>query len=331
MERLGFIDSIKGLAIILVVIGHVANGYLGQGVTNVHHTVYNIIYAFHMPLFFTISGFLFYHAYFTKAGTIKRIKVKEQIINLICIYFVFSLLLCSTKMIFSGYVNNKTSLNNLLMLPIRPLDLYWYLYVLIIECFIFSREVLIHKKKSITLLFTLALAILSYWITGRYGRLFCMNRVLYYMFFFYTGILLSTNLDILKKRGLLFGLLPIILLLFVLFTGQEKYINRIQFANIIMGLSCSLCIFGAFYQYKILGEDNRILSFIGTYCLEIYLLHTYFVTFCRSFLRLVKISNPLLIYLISIFMGIIIPIVIANICKKMGIYNYIFSPYKKAP
>src|ERR1700728_2689079 len=46
--RIPWVDALKGLGIALVVFGHIANGSLFQ----------RLIYTFHMPLFFFISGFL---------------------------------------------------------------------------------------------------------------------------------------------------------------------------------------------------------------------------------------------------------------------------------
>ena len=71
-ERLLYIDSLKGFAILLMVMGHVIawnfsdwsflpqvnqevpSNYLVAGV------LWNFIYSFHMPLFFCISGFFCY-------------------------------------------------------------------------------------------------------------------------------------------------------------------------------------------------------------------------------------------------------------------------------
>lgn len=50
------LDQLKGLAIILVVLGHVLQ-YVSFPETYMHLWLYNCIYAFHMPLFFLISGY----------------------------------------------------------------------------------------------------------------------------------------------------------------------------------------------------------------------------------------------------------------------------------
>ena len=54
-ERLDYLDRAKGYLIILVVIGHIWQS----------GPVFNVIYAFHMPAFFVISGILFQY---TKAA-----------------------------------------------------------------------------------------------------------------------------------------------------------------------------------------------------------------------------------------------------------------------
>jgi len=61
IERLVWIDSAKGLAIILVVFGHVLGGTMARGWLDsegLFKHVYDYIYLFHMPLFFMISGLL---------------------------------------------------------------------------------------------------------------------------------------------------------------------------------------------------------------------------------------------------------------------------------
>jgi acyltransferase len=45
INRFNWVDNVKGLAIILVVLGHIASPFSA------------FIYSFHMPLFFIVSGF----------------------------------------------------------------------------------------------------------------------------------------------------------------------------------------------------------------------------------------------------------------------------------
>lgn len=81
-KRLEYIDICKAFGIILVILGHT---YYGPQV------IYNIIYCFHMPLFFIVSGFTFRNSrtgFFTFAGRrAKKLLIPYGvfgIINLLC-------------------------------------------------------------------------------------------------------------------------------------------------------------------------------------------------------------------------------------------------------
>ena len=54
-KRIEWIDICRGLAIILVIIGH------SNLETGMAFNLKSIIYSFHMPLFFVLSGYLFYN------------------------------------------------------------------------------------------------------------------------------------------------------------------------------------------------------------------------------------------------------------------------------
>ena len=54
--RFEWVDCCKGFAMILVVIGHICDGYINAGIFSEHSSqmqlVFNLVYSFHMPLFF---------------------------------------------------------------------------------------------------------------------------------------------------------------------------------------------------------------------------------------------------------------------------------------
>lgn len=61
-KRLDWIDKAKGIGIILVVYGHVARGIFNAGIPMNEKSfgiIDSVIYSFHMPLFFFLSGFFF--------------------------------------------------------------------------------------------------------------------------------------------------------------------------------------------------------------------------------------------------------------------------------
>lgn len=74
-ERLSWLDILKGIGIILVVIGHVYS----------NRTVFNWLYSFHMPLFFLAAGWVY------KEKTILT-DIKGRIQTILVPYFSFGLL-----------------------------------------------------------------------------------------------------------------------------------------------------------------------------------------------------------------------------------------------
>jgi len=80
MKNIKWIDILKGIGIIAVVIGHIWGGQLSR-----------MMYVFHMPLFFFISGYLSKPTTDCKAFLIKKTKslIIPYIVYLIPIYLVF--------------------------------------------------------------------------------------------------------------------------------------------------------------------------------------------------------------------------------------------------
>ena len=80
MKRDITIDIAKGIGIVLVVLGHVL----------INSDINRLIYLFHMPLFFFISGIIFYSTYN------KDIKFKDYLLkkikSILIPYFVFSII-----------------------------------------------------------------------------------------------------------------------------------------------------------------------------------------------------------------------------------------------
>ena len=52
-ERIEYLDALRGFAILLVIVGHLVQSNYQHALAN---PIFNIIYSFHMPLFFFLSG-----------------------------------------------------------------------------------------------------------------------------------------------------------------------------------------------------------------------------------------------------------------------------------
>ncbi|WP_294453601.1 acyltransferase family protein [uncultured Bacteroides sp.] len=57
-DRIPYVDNLKGLAILLVVISHVFAFCVPENYNGEQHIVHRVIYSFHMPLFMALSGYV---------------------------------------------------------------------------------------------------------------------------------------------------------------------------------------------------------------------------------------------------------------------------------
>lgn len=134
-HRLYFIDALKGLMAVFVVLGHVIDSYLESAkypeYENLLSMIFNIIYSFHMPFCFMISGYLFQLAYTDNNGALKRDKVRIHVIDFAIVYIAFCILFWATKLVMSDSVNTAVSVKDIFMIWAVPMSNYWYLYILI--------------------------------------------------------------------------------------------------------------------------------------------------------------------------------------------------------
>ena len=123
------LDIAKGIGILLVVLGHCLDGLVASGffpATLLWPTLaIYVIYLFHMPLFFLISGHLASGKH-RPAGT----TVARMLPTIVYPYFLWSIVEGLALVYHSKYTTNKaqiSSLYHILWVPIVP---YWFLYAL---------------------------------------------------------------------------------------------------------------------------------------------------------------------------------------------------------
>lgn len=330
MKRLGFVDTVKGIAIICVVIGHIANGYLNSNTASniaVYQFIYNVIYSFHMPLFFLISGFVFAHSYVSFGMTIDNERVRKQIYNLIYIYFLFSVVMGISKMVLGAYVNEPTGLKDILCIPLFPIQLYWYIYVLIFYYLIVSILISNHVKFRFIIPVAFILSIASYYLPS--GLAFDLKRLLYYCFFFCLGICREQAHKNIWTENALIRRIILLLSIIVIYVNvwNNNRVCEVFVVNVLVGMVLSISIFDIF-EYK-LYDGNRGLSYIGKNALVIYLIHSYILTALRVFYDKLLIDNCFIILMTGTILGVLIPMMFAIFSKKLRLYSFFFDITKK--
>lgn len=320
-SRISWIDSLKGFAIICVVIGHVALGYLKSGTfpssNDIVEVVRALCYSFHMPLFFIMSGYAFTLAYVTPEGNVKRGKVKWHVLNLAILYVCVGAFLILLKIIAPQLGSDQASWRTLLMLPVQPFGIYWFLYVLmavtLIACFSFK---FVSRLWVLALSFVLAATAPFFVMTD----LFELQRFFYMSPFFLLGILLRKG-D-LHVHGVVSNVAIVVgaVLLILSFCGFGE-LRVVNVSSLAIALGVCL-LFIRIFQHPVLAESS-VLKYCGRHSLEIYLIHCYVISAERAFL---PHTNVWVSLLLTSVLATVIPLGVAVLLQKINLHSLIFRP-----
>ena len=147
----------KGIGILLVVLGHALKQ---TGVSNVPgNALISIIYSFHMPLFFVLSGFVSVKILQYSKMTEYINYIKSRAARLLIPYFVMGILYMPLKYFMNRFAINPYDFSQSwkLILGDNPNTTMWFLYTL----FWVSVIALILLRRSVLLPMLIISAILS--------------------------------------------------------------------------------------------------------------------------------------------------------------------------
>jgi fucose 4-O-acetylase-like acetyltransferase len=128
-RRLIWVDSARGLGIVLVVYGHAYRGLPAAALDGAGFSLNFLdyaIYTFHMPLFFFLSGLF---ARRSQAKGARRFWT-DKLLMLVYPYLLWSLLQGGMQIAFAGFANHLPSDAALLGILWRPIQQFWFLYAL---------------------------------------------------------------------------------------------------------------------------------------------------------------------------------------------------------
>lgn len=298
MKRQEEIDWLRGFAAFLVILGHSIIIYP----INLHNVVwckclYDIIYSFHMPLFFAIAGYCYsikqsYRAYITK-------KIKR--IGLPFVFFAFVEII--PRFLFIELVNNKEDVGTLAVNNILYGGHYWFLYTMFMVFLIFPLiEKLFEKNAFITTLLVFLLGCNAQF----FPIILCLRWTLYYMVFFLIGYLLR-KMDVFKKMAFIknnsftkSGILMMAIIVIMFICGYFHGRYDITILNLFEGL---VGVFSCFALTQMFG-CMRAFEKYSSYSLPLYLLNGYLLVISRTIIvSCLKVTNPLIIIIFNMFVA----------------------------
>ena len=312
IQRDIYFDILKGILIILVVIGHI----LQLGSDRLSVTMVNFIYSFHMPLFILVSG------YFSNFKSKSYIK---SIFRLLEIFLVFQLI----HSVLNGSINFHTLLTPRFALWYLLSLVYWKIMLLILPNKV-RLNVLIFITSSIILCLASGLVNISTELS--------FQRTFAFMPFFVVGYLLRSYdyRQLLHRINYIISItaciFAFVMLFFIntnfltCFSGTTFLINNWggYIMSRILILLCGSVISISIMRISLVIKKSRLLSNIGQASLHIYIYHTFFYLYLFKPLTehgFLPNSFPYLI-IYSLFI-----ILVLYFTSKVKLLNIIMNPF----
>ena len=314
-------DYLKGIGIILVILGH-SFSFTGFNLLDKekyygYNYIFNYIYSFHMPLFFIIAGFLSNKKYDINKFYISKVK------RLLIPYIFINILDSIPRYFFKSLVNNSS--NDILRIIFYSGVATWFIYTLFIIFLIFPLLDKYILRKDKYFLFLILLILLNIFDSKIVNiNIFTINKVIFYFIYFYLGYMLRNYyLKIIQSRWFNSTVLLTLLYLFSFYAFPEYLKNNgTKIIYPIIGFILSLKISIFLKKYK----NIKFLEFCGKNSLIFYLLELFYSVIWRVFLvKVIDIKYHILIvtlFFILKFVSVTISVIIIN---KIKILSFLFG------
>lgn len=291
-QRIQYIDSLRGFAMLLVIVHHVS---IYSFKVHPEFSFNSILLTFRMPLFFFLSGFLFFKSdlFVDKTGyyAFLRKKLKVQIVPTLFFGSLFALIM---QIPASDMLFHQTKHG------------YWFTIVLFFYFFFFStisylcRKILrISSDKEILRIIFFSAILISFpsFLSDLYefhpknkylewsATLLSFNKWWYYVYFVFGAIVKHLEVHFNKFRSSSFIafvlMLELLLLIIRHYFGATSSFCLYGFVDYLLGFLGIIIIVSFFSDNESLFSRGNILGkylqHLGVRTLDIYLLHYFFV------------------------------------------------------
>lgn len=251
-ERLNYIDSAKGIGILLVILGHT------YGIPD---SIHNIIYSFHMPLFFIIAGMLYDEEKYNNCS-FKQMLIKRAN-DYLKPYFIFALINLVLTIGFDALIKNVP-------FSIERIKSYT---CGILYCYADVQHM--PNCSPIWFLMCLFIAIMSYWSFMKYAKK-CIGIIAV------GALLTSWVLSLLVEKRLPWNISSAFMAIFFLYVGNciKKY-NLVQYKW--LALSAIVGVVSALYNGDKVGMNQNAYGNILLFLLASISLSLLVLIACKNF------------------------------------------------
>ena len=287
-ERLLWADSLKGLLMLLVIIGHAIQVVLKGDCFNNH--IWNLIYSFHMPAFVAISGWFSYREKRKKSSYLKSCIRRAH--QLLIPYICWSLISC---------VLGGLTLKRLSYIILSPDTYFWFLWVLFWICCLFVLAQRIADWLKIDEFIPIALVGLLLIILMVFLdlRIFGYQFLAYYFLFYVLGYCIHRFKFLKLKRSVVLALFAVLWGAMAWFWNMHKlptwisptsYIPDFILQYIYRGVTAVLAVLVLFgLAPRLLNANTRVniwFTKLGAFSLGIYVSHLIIINYIYDFVQL---------------------------------------------
>lgn len=311
-DRILWIDVARALGIALVVFGHVERGLRSADVLQnpLWGQIDFMVYTFHMPLFFYLSGMNVVRSR-AKSGFLKR-----RAVAIVVPYFVFSILQGVIQIALAGQTNGSMSINALLMIFIAPLWPFWFLYVLMIYVVIVS----MWKPGAAMMALAVAMLALSPLAADIPGGILIF-QILYFFVFYVAGALFRA-----PRLPTWAGVLAILGWAAACLVALSVNVNPAAYYAPYM-LPATLCgIVGLIWIAQRVSIATGLLTYIGRNVIAIYVMHILATAGTRIIMLRLGIESPEIYVTTGVLSGIFLPLLALWVMQKMRVARFVGLP-----
>jgi len=310
--RLGAIDSAKGVGIILVVFGHAWRGAWGANLLpngDMFNLVDSAIYAFHMPLFFFLSGLLFLET-LQKHNTSKLLK--GRLTRLLWPMVLWSWIFFALKLTAGQAANSPVALSDFPIVPLPPYEHLWFLWALFLcqTLLILLYSACCPKLPEATwrlvaVIAAVLLAVLNPFVPVPSD---IWGPMVQHFPYFIAGIAVGR----MSRRGLPLwagALCAVGFPALIWLVQGEKAAVLHSLAIILLAWGAWLCVDRSTGAQPV-GLPLRVLQALGQASMVIYLMHTVFSAALRIVMVKLGIDDISLILVAIVIIGVVAPFVV---------------------
>ncbi|WP_226999744.1 acyltransferase family protein [Microbulbifer aggregans] len=323
-SRAQWVDYAKAIGIILVVYGHVARGLFDAGIPvspELFLLVESIVYSFHMPLFFFLSG-LFFEASFRRRGPGGLVLSKLD--TIVYPYILWSLLQGSIEVFLSKYTNGSVGAGDVFSFLWEPRAQFWFLYALFILFCVATLIFSLLRLRGSLIVFSVLAALLYIYqpLAGVQPLGFLVDNLVYFLLgalvYRYGG---ETELGryrwaVVLGAGFLLAQYWFHATLGLTWTDKGAPSLLLGGISILFVVSLSVAL---------ARSPSKIWLLVGSSSMAIYLMHVLAGAGVRVVLQKLAGVDAFLVHLgLGMAVGLIGPILALEIIKRLNI-RYLFS------